>query len=345
MSSPAHAITEEAPLWVRRWSARAWLWNHTTIQRVRNCGRAVQAGTGNVSLLRYPSGQMVATGLQSCKSIWACPVCSARVVERRAVQLQKVVETWHQRGGRVGFLTLTVRHTARQSLSEVWQLVMDSWRRLVGSTAWRTYQKNWGVPLPGRGGRVLPRIPTVRTVEVTHGRHGWHVHLHLLVFFDGGGDSRARWGAISGSMVALWAEKVRSFGGRVDVSKGTCAELIDPDADASARIGDYLAKAVFVGSSDHSAIHWEAAGGRAKTSERTGGSTPWELLDAASRGDQKAAKLWTVWETESRGRRQMWINGTLLDLAGLRDTTDAEALAESGDEAENWAPRAENSPL
>jgi len=250
--------------------------------------------------------------------------------------LQTIVNGWHDKGYRVGFLTLTVRHRRYTPLTEVWQLVMDAWHGLT-SGEWTRLQREHGVALPGRGGRVLPRIPTVRTVEVTHGKNGWHVHLHVLVFFSPAEDAHRVWGEVSGMMVQRWLYYVQKVGGKAS-PRGICAELVSNTEDSAGRIGEYLAKSVFVGHGDHSAIHWEAAGGLSKTSERTGGLTPWELLDRASAGDSVAAKLWSEWELGSRGRRQMWIVGSLLDLFGLRDETDADAFAAGNEQAENGRP-------
>lgn len=340
-----HAVTaptvasDDVTIWSTRWSTRAWLWHRSTLPRVRRCGRTPTGGA--VTVTRFPSGAVGTIGLQSCHSVWACPICSSRVLSRRAETLQTVIDGWHAMAGhRVGFITLTLRHQGDEQLSEVWDRVITAWSRVQAGAGWQGVCKRWGEPLVGRGGRVRPRIPMVRTVEVTHGRSGWHVHLHVLVFFDGGTDPRDRWGAISGAIGGRWRQMVDAVGGSSSDAHAVDAELVDNQADSTARVGKYLAKAVFVGHGSRGAIHREVAGSDAKRG-REGNRTPWQILEDATREgpDSRSARLWAVWEKGSSGRQQMVIATTLLTLFSLRDETDAEADDASGqsDIAETWS--------
>lgn len=388
---PVAAVTAAPSVWQERWIARAWLWKHSKLSRVRQCGRTPISSNG-VEWLRYPGGQVSVAGTQHCASVWSCPVCSARIVYRRAAELQTCLDGWHRDGHRVGFFTLTLRHTAKMPLDQVWQTLMDAWAWTIKGGVWTRFQRRFGVAMPGRKKhgadcrlktlgsrpsdlvtdtdydaevargaetvmRLLPagetcdcpapvanRVPTVRTVEALQGRHGWHMHLHVLVFFNGDGDSQLVWNALSSWLLGRWGEAVGRAGGYVDLAKAVDAELISPDVDSSKRIGEYLAKSVFEGSAGHSAVHWEVAGGCGKLG-RAANRTPWQLLDDAAVGDELAAKKWAEWEIGSRGRRQMWITGALLNRFGLRDTTDAEIEADADSRAENWSPAPDSAPL
>ena len=46
-------------------------------------------------------------GLQTCGSVWACPVCSAKIAERRRVELLDAMELHKAQGGAVYLLTTT----------------------------------------------------------------------------------------------------------------------------------------------------------------------------------------------------------------------------------------------
>ena len=50
-------------------------------------------------------------GLQTCGSVWMCPVCGAKVVERRRGEIQQAMAMHRACGGEVHLLTLTVPHT------------------------------------------------------------------------------------------------------------------------------------------------------------------------------------------------------------------------------------------
>lgn len=267
-------------------------------------------------------------------------MCSAAIVQRRGATLQQVVDGWHGEGYRIGFGTLTVRHQRGQNLAELWDLVLRSFSRAITTYAWTKTQKAFGVAMESNGGVVRPRIPVVRTQEVMGGgRNGWHPHLHVLVFFDGGEMPDDRWSAIWAVLEAEYSRAMRKLGGDVIVGKGTDSELVDPAQSSADRVGQYLAKAVMTGTEGQpSAIHWEMTNNFGKVSRGSGSSTPWQMLADAADGDPRAFRLWREYEAASRGRRQMTISGALLSRYGLRDETDAEAGDAAGSEAESWLP-------
>ena len=55
-------------------------------------------------------------GLQTCGSVWVCPVCGAKVVERRRGEIQQAMAMHRACGGEVHLLTLTVPHTRFDAL-------------------------------------------------------------------------------------------------------------------------------------------------------------------------------------------------------------------------------------
>ena len=44
-------------------------------------------------------------GLQTCGSVWTCPVCSSKIAERRRVEIQGAIATHRAQGGEVQLLT------------------------------------------------------------------------------------------------------------------------------------------------------------------------------------------------------------------------------------------------
>ena len=58
-------------------------------------------------------------GLQTCSSVWACPVCSAKIAERRRVELIDSMEMHKAQGGTVSLLTLTTPHQRGDVLVEL----------------------------------------------------------------------------------------------------------------------------------------------------------------------------------------------------------------------------------
>ena len=50
-------------------------------------------------------------GLQTCGSVWTCPICAAKIAERRRLEIQAAMAQHRAQGGEVHLLTLTTPHT------------------------------------------------------------------------------------------------------------------------------------------------------------------------------------------------------------------------------------------
>lgn len=188
-----------------RWSARAMLWQASSLKAVRCCGRmlhndAVRDPDDGQSVLirrREVGGRMVASyqGLMTCGSVWSCPRCSAVIAHTRAQEIGAAVRECYRQGGKVYMLTLTMRHKASDRLADLWNALSSGWRSAFGTRAW-TGQKASSVKRNGRlvvvkartgDGEIFEVAGLTRAVEATYGTpvqggHGWHLHIHALVF-------------------------------------------------------------------------------------------------------------------------------------------------------------------
>lgn len=140
---------DAADLRTLRYDSRRWLWSRAKTMRVRSCGRA--AVGQSVQVLRHADGTVVGAGLQHCSSVWACPVCSARILQVRSERLTSILDAWRGRGGEVAMITLTMSHDRSDGLGELWESVQDAWSAVMSGPAWRAAQDRFGVVLdPGR---------------------------------------------------------------------------------------------------------------------------------------------------------------------------------------------------
>lgn len=177
-----------------RWAARAMLWQASSLKAVRCCGRLLHNdavadpddGQGVLVQRREVDGRIIASfhGLMTCGSVWSCPRCSAVIAHTRAAELGSAVRECYRRGGRVYLLTLTMRHTSRDRLAELWDGLSVGWRSVFGCRTW-TGQKA-RTTVVGDAER-FDVAGLTRVVEATYGRptdggHGWHLHIHALVF-------------------------------------------------------------------------------------------------------------------------------------------------------------------
>lgn len=287
-----------------RYELLRWQWRHSSIERVRCCRLYPVSGGDLVSVYRGPEGAYFA-GLQTCSSVWACPVCSAIIRQRRAVTIEHAAEAWTGQQGRwLAFLTLTVRHGQFERLEDLFSGLATCWRKVQQSYWWR--RLGWS--------------GFVRATEVTYGANGWHPHLHILLFGEG---ERPDLGALERELSVRWRSVVERSGLRpTSLAHGVRLQAV---GEGGASLGSYLGK-VFDGEGESRSVGLELA--RSDMKRGGPGLSPFELLDRAAHGDRRSEGLWHEYEQVTHGRRAIeWTVG-FLDRFGLRDAEDEELVAE-----------------
>lgn len=300
----------------RRWSRRAVLWRVSDLKRVAFCGR-VPRSTGSAVTLRRTEGVGGWAGLQHCGSVWSCPVCAGRILVHRALEIGAVLGAAVAAGHPLGFVTLTMRHREAQALGALWAAAGKGWTRAITGRAWveETEVEGW-----------------VRVWEVTHGRNGWHVHVHLVLVLDVGATS-ADLDRIASGMFGRWSSGLQAAGLDAPWRRGQEWHLVT-GPKACEQLGEYLAK--FADAPDTRALG-EGLGlelthtmpGRSSDALRT--RPVWALLDdVATLGDADSLGLWHEWEKASKGRKQVgWSVGLRERFAPtVEDRTDDEIAGE-----------------
>jgi|tagenome__1003787_1003787.scaffolds.fasta_scaffold20979921_5 hypothetical protein len=291
----------------RRGQLRHKIRGTTTLSRLRDCGAKTVNGLGGPILRISGEGdERIAgyAGLVTCGSVWACPCCSAKIAARRAEELSKVMQTVLTSGGSASLITLTMRHHAGHKLKDLWQALSAAWRGVISGKQWIADQELGGL------------LGWVRVVEATHGRNGWHLHVHALVCWDRS-VSLALAQDIGQRMWQRWSRVLERKGltswkhrGGVDVRMATL------QSDNLAHYFNKLAREVTY----------------SHMKEARGGRSPFKILsDGLATGDASDLDLWAEWEQASYGRRQLtWSLGghDLRKLADLGEQTDEEIAEE-----------------
>lgn len=292
-----------------RISARYFLWDHSHIERVRLCGRRPHSAA-LVALRLSAAGRAGYAGLQSCGSVWADPVCNAKIMARRALEIGGSVEAWQMQGGRVGFVTFTLRHKRGQRLHDLWDVLSKAWAKVTSGKSWVRDQ--------ARGVEGWLRV-----VEVTYGANGWHVHIHALLFLAEGVDED-QFTKIHRSMVSRWIAAVIRLGLDSPLASGQDARLLVGGADAA--LGAYLTKSVHGGHAiGLEFTHTQSKGTRSALATRS----VWSLLDDAMDGLASGVRLWAEWERVSKGKRQLtWSKGLRQRLRLGKEASDEDVAAE-----------------
>lgn len=273
-----------------------------------------QKGIGIEVLQRAPGEQAFFGGLQTCAAVWTCPVCSAKISERRRAELKNAMELHRAAGGVVDLMTLTIKHDRHDRLP-------DLLAKLKKALA--VFNADWSVKAVFRSMGV---VGAVRALEVTHGRrseiqNGWHPHIHVLQF-SGIGENlmphtdahRLGW---QNRLYERWAAACVSAGLKPP-SRDHGVKL-----DGGERAGAYIAK-MGLEVSKHWDVTHEMTKGHSKKAK--GGETPFDLLRAISAddADRQAKALFLDYAEAFKGKRQLYWSPGLKRRYAMPDLTDAE---------------------
>jgi hypothetical protein len=150
------------------WSPnKSWIEQHRTVR----CGRDILDGTHGVEVLVRKDGTDARfRGLHTCGSIWACPVCARKISHKRREELRTAHAAYARIKGACYLLTLTFPHEITDKLTTTMELFTKALQRWQNSRAYDSAFQKWG------------RAGSVKALEVTWGAHGWHPHVHIVVF-------------------------------------------------------------------------------------------------------------------------------------------------------------------
>jgi hypothetical protein len=248
-------------------------------------------------------------GLSTCGSVWACPVCSAKIAAKRTREIESLLAWNAARGGSVALATFTMRHHTGHRLKDLRKALSAAWRHITSSRTWKETRRREGCD------------GYVRAIECTYGESGWHLHIHVLLIFDGPitQEFASDW---SDQLYDLWSAGLGKCGMEASREHGVDVRVGSGALDG---LGKYLSKITF-----------ETAGGRFKKG-RKGGRTPFEILDdAINTGLAEDFDAWFEWERASRGMRQITWSRGLKAMIDLDEITDEE-IAEEEDQGETIA--------
>ncbi|MNO60492.1 Replication protein [compost metagenome] len=254
-------------------------------------------------------------GLATCGSVWACPVCAAKVQQRRREELTQLVSWTYDQELEPVMVTLTFPHTRFDSLGDLLSKQRQAFERLRSGKVWQKFKQKYGY------------TGLVRSLELTHGRNGWHPHTHELwiirplqpseraAFHD---FIRERWAKVCAKVGLLDmadAEQLRAFFSH------------SVDVRYQVNDSDYLAKQ---DSSRAWGVDRELASASSKSGRRSG-VHPHEFLVRQAPGDYD---LFLEYVDSMKGARQLFWSRGLKDLVGVIDQSDEELSEESQEHAD-----------
>lgn len=291
---------------LRRWALQSAARELMPHERVSWCFRRLRTGFGHVSV--YYSARVHRAHYKNlivCGSVWMCPVCSAKISERRRVELSRAID--RNPDYRPALVTFTLQHNSGDALKKVLGVLTESYRLLKSGRYWRDFVNDY--ELAG----------SVRSLEVTYGLNGWHPHLHVLPFFKGGHSLQGA----EEFFKTEWLRCLEKLDGSASYKYGVDFRTAQKD------VADYIAKFGHEPKDKKRPGRWsmehELTKSQVKMGRGDNGRTPLQLLSDFLAGDRDAGRLWRQYASHFKGKRQLvWSRG-LRSVLGLgRDETDQE---------------------
>jgi hypothetical protein len=248
------------------------------------------------------------SGLVTCGSVWSCPVCAAKVQERRREEIAQAIDWAYKNKLQPVMVTLTHPHKAWHELGQLLEQQADALHRLRAGAPWKRV-KDWA------GYRGL-----IRALELTYGAHGWHPHTHEIWMVRADLDADE----LKAKVLKRWqASCIRA--GLLDPNDQAQVEAFQAhavDIKGNCSASDYLAK-------QDDSRHWGVDREMAKASTKAGrskGQHPFGLLAQAATCT-RSAELFVSYSLNMRGKRQLFWSAGLKGRVGIEDLSD-ETLAE-----------------
>jgi len=250
-------------------------------------------------------------GLQTCGSVWTCPVCSAKIAERRRVELLQAMDIHRAQGGSVSLLTLTTPHQRGDNLAQLLEQQGKALQSFLRDREVKAVMAEMGY------------IGQVRALEVTHGRkseknNGWHPHFHILQFHQvkGSAADRMDW---TTRLYLRWVAYCQKAG------LGTPSFKHGIKLDDGSKATQYVTKW---------GLEDEMTKGHTKKA-KAGGETPFDLLRSflVDGSDGQAAALFREFADCFKGKRQLSWSAGLKARFFVDEKTDEQVANELEDNA------------
>lgn len=269
--------------------------------------------TSNIEIKKTKEGKAHYSGLMSCGSLWTCPICAAKISEKRRQELKLGLELAknHEFNMKPHLVTLTVPHGQGDDLKALRLKIRSAQSKMSN----------------GRDAisQVLAGMyyGFIRALEVTHGKeNGFHPHLHMIVFVDSSITSKF----LDKLYTKLWIKACIASGLPAPSEKHGCTVKDGSFAD------EYVSKW---------GLEDEMTKANTKISISKKGVTPFGLLKVILDNDDdgyysadRAKILFNIYAKAFKGARQLYWSNGLKKLLGLKDIekTDQELADEESEE-------------
>lgn len=253
----------------------------------------------------YKTNKAFYGGLAVCGSVWHCPVCAAKISERRKLELTRAFEQHKNCNGYIAMLTLTISHTKYDKLSDILFRFNKALTKFRSGRAYNEIRQS------------MKMFGTIRVFEVTYGDNGFHPHVHIGIFYYKKVDLKI----VENQMYDLWEKATKKFDLKIDRKHGIRLESAE-------NANDYLGK--------HGT--WSLENELSKSHIKKGrlqSLTPFDFLRRyLNTNDKKYLALFKEYAECFKGKRQIQWSRGLKQHFSLDEKTDEEIAKEKIEEAD-----------
>lgn len=258
-------------------------------------------------------GKAFYQGLMACGRVWHCPVCAAKISERRRIELKGAMASAERLGLKAHFITLTIPHGIGDDIQELLDKLRLANKKMSSG---RNAVKKRLQELLGEDSDAT--VGFIRALEVTHGKNGFHPHFHIILF----------------THADVTTSLVKYVYSKAWIKACLAADLPEPHIEHGCVVKDGSYASEYV---SKWGIEDEMTKANTKITKQKGRS-PWGLLDAMLTGDdefytpEKSRSLFMVYAKAFSGQRQLyWSNGLRKALYVEKEETDEEIVSRPDD--------------
>ena len=289
------------------------------IHKTAQCLRVRYSDTVGVHLSKEHKRAFY-SGLIVCGNVYACPVCAAKVQERRRIEITKMFDAAYK--GELGankkviMVTFTFSHKFGDDLTVLLKRQSEAFRLLRSGKAWSKRKDYVGF------------VGMIRSLEVTYGMNGWHPHTHEAWVVDKeiDVDSFREW------LAQRWFNICLKVGLISEAKKDSFLEHSVQIVD-KCRSSRYLAK-------QDDSRHWGADHELAKSTSKAGKSSgvhPFMLIRKYAEGDERSGQIYVDYVLAMKGKAQVFWSRGLKSKVGITEKSDEELAEENVDTADRLA--------
>jgi hypothetical protein len=293
--------------------------------RVENCLRLKTDRAQYISLKKKPGALRAHYGgLQSCGSVWSCPVDSAIISERRCNYLQTAFDTWRDYDScNVSTMaTYTTPHYIFQSLKDVIE-IQDKAIRIMKKQPQRGKYKVWRTIMA-----EMSSVGSYTGREITFGQNGWHPHRHECYLMILAPIDRLKiW---RNELAFAFSIAFKKAGGQINDIKSFLERSVRldqiTDDNGFNRISSYITKV----EGEKWTLAQEATKGIVKTAKNVN-ITPFGMLEAIRQGHKHSglySHKFFEYAMTMHGKKQFFPTHGLNQFLGLNWKTDDEIMKE-----------------